>query len=225
MPSSTLTATMDTLCLAAGSDRDDAPRSRETPAGPPAMPPDTSRNSSDEQLLVAVAQGQSAALGELYDRYAERLMPIALGILRNRRDAEDLVHDVFLEAWRKASSFDARRGTVRGWLSLRIRSRAIDRLRALSLKRSHAQGIRADAEAEGRLSDEAATDADCAFARAALQALSVPQREVIELGYFQGLSCSEIASRCGIPLGTVKSRLGGALNKLRQQLTISEGAR
>ncbi|MEL7450860.1 MAG: sigma-70 family RNA polymerase sigma factor [Pseudomonadota bacterium] len=187
------------------------------------MPPPIGKATSDEHLLQAMARGQSEALGELYDRYAERLMPVAVAILRNSRDAEDLIHDVFLEAWQKAASFDAARGSVRSWLSLRVRSRAIDRLRALNMKRNHAQGLRAEAEATNSGKDDAAVETDCALAQEALGALSDAQREVIELGYFRGLSCSEIASHCGIPLGTVKSRLGAALNKLRQHLKTSEG--
>lgn len=189
------------------------------------MPPPIGEATSDERLLRAMADGHSEALGVLYDRYAGRLMPVAVSILRNPRDAEDLIHDVFLEAWKKARSFDASRGSVRSWLSLRVRSRAIDRLRALTLKRNHAQSYRAEAAASQGSGEDAAVDTDCALAQAALGALTATQREVIELGYFRGLSCSEIASHCGIPLGTVKSRLAAALNKLRQHLKTSEGVK
>ncbi len=133
--------------------------------------------------------------------------------MRTRRDAEDLLHDVFLEVWQKAKDFDADRGTVRTWLLLRVRSRAIDRIRMLTTARNHAM-IKSDPEPTG---DEPSQAAERNLTRQALTGLSEIQRTVVELSYFEGLSCREIAERCRIPVGTVKSRLAAALTKLRQE--------
>jgi RNA polymerase sigma-70 factor (ECF subfamily) len=92
---------------------------------------------SDRDLLAAIGKGDHAALAELYDRHAPQMLAVALRILQDRRDAEDLLHDVFLEAWQKTDSYDAERGTVRTWLLMRVRSRAIDRMRTLAVAREH----------------------------------------------------------------------------------------
>src|SRR5688572_14887224 len=81
----------------------------------------------DVELVVAVARGDRAALGALYDKYAPFLISLALRIVRERREAEDLLHDVFLEVWRSAVDYDPARGRVRTWLAIRMRSRALDR--------------------------------------------------------------------------------------------------
>ncbi len=173
---------------------------------------------SDSELVDAIRSGETEALGTLYDRHAARLLPAALGILRNRRDAEDLIHDVFVEAWQNAHSYDASRGTVYGWLAIRLRSRAIDRLRSLQKAAKYLQAVHDEQQGDAVVRDKASLGADCERARHALHSLPAKQREVVELGYFRGMTCSEIATRCGIPLGTVKSRLSGALSRLRGQL-------
>ena len=142
-------------------------------------------------------------------RHASQMLGVAYRILNSRRDAEDLLHDVFLEAWRKADSFDAQRGSVRGWLLLRVRSRAIDRVRALAVARNHAMAEAAADCAEQLTSDEPSRAPDRVRVCRALANLSEPQRQVLELGYFEGLTCREIAERCQIPIGTVKSPLVG----------------
>ena len=91
----------------------------------------------DRQILVRVVAGDHSALTQLYDRHAPVMLGVATRVLGSRRDAEDLLHDVFLEAWQKAASFDATRGSVKTWLLLRVRSRAIDRLRVLAKARAH----------------------------------------------------------------------------------------
>jgi RNA polymerase sigma-70 factor (ECF subfamily) len=175
---------------------------------------------------MAVQQGHRAALAELYDRHVSQMLGVAYRMLRNRRDAEDLVQDVFLEAWRRAGSYDPVRGTVRSWLLLRVRSRAIDRIRALTTARDYAMSEFTAELPEMESQDDPARSTDRERARQALGNLSDDQRLVMELGYFKGLSCREIAERCQIPVGTVKSRLASAMIKLRNQLSaaISEGS-
>jgi RNA polymerase sigma-70 factor (ECF subfamily) len=179
----------------------------------------------DARLVAGVQAGDRAALAGLYDRHAPAMLGVALRILRDRGDAEDLVHDVFLEAWRKSASFSAQRGTVRAWLLVRVRSRAIDRLRSLEVSRRHARGGRqpGDGAAPAQPTEDPADGPDRRRARAALAALPDVQRSVLELAFFEGLSCSEIATRCNAPLGTVKSRLLAGVRELRRTLEVAEG--
>lgn len=170
----------------------------------------------DATLVSGVAAGDRSCLAGLYDRYAPALLAIGRRILGNRREAEDLLHDVFLEVWRQAGDYDAARGTVRAWLLMRMRSRALDRRKsALFARRADAPPADAASEAEG---DNPTLGPDRAAVRRALAALPADQRQVLELGYFEGLSSSEIADRVRAPIGTVKSRVAAALAKLRAGL-------
>lgn len=174
---------------------------------------------TDEALIELVTRGDGEALACLYDRYAPTLLGIALRYLKQRLEAEDLVHDVFLEAWRHAADYDPGRGSVRTWLVLRTRSRALDRLKAAGSART----VTFDPQSWGELDNGTDEDAqraaqtapDRARVRRVLVDLPPEQREVLLLGYFEGLSSSEIAERVGIPIGTVKSRVAAALSKLR----------
>lgn len=174
---------------------------------------------SDLALIEALRGGDADALGALYDRHAPALLGVALRILRSSRDAEDLVHDVFVEAWRRADGYDPERGAVRAWLLVRTRSRAIDRHRALAAARQHLERERVQANPLAATDDDPSRLADHRRAVRALDRLTPTQRQVVELAYFEGLSCSDVAGRCNIPVGTVKSRLSAALAKLRSELS------
>ena len=170
--------------------------------------------------MAAAAVGDESALAELYDRHAGAMLGVALRVLKVRQDAEDLVHDVFVEAWQKARDFDSGRGSVRSWLLVRVRSRGVDRLRTLQAARR--RGLVADAEGAVEAAPVAAVwdSPDRARARKALDALPEPQRVLVELAYFEGLTCSEMAAHCAIPIGTVKSRLSAAMSKLRESFAL-----
>jgi RNA polymerase sigma-70 factor (ECF subfamily) len=176
----------------------------------------------DASLVLRIAGGDRDALGALYDRHAPLLLALGRRLLRGA-DPEDLVHDVFLEAWRAAGSYDARRAPVRAWLTVRLRSRARDRLRGAALSpaaggrdRSDAGGEEAPPGAAWR--DDPGRAVDQARAVRALASLPDEQRRVIELAYLDGLSCAEMAQRLDVPLGTVKSRAAAALARLRAGL-------
>ncbi|MBM4366758.1 MAG: sigma-70 family RNA polymerase sigma factor [Deltaproteobacteria bacterium] len=139
-------------------------------------------------------------------------------MLRDASEAEEVLHEVFVEAFRAAHGYEQARGTVRAWLATRMRSRALDRIK--SHGRSRAVDIEAVGEVPAR-DDGGAATGDEARLRGALDTLPVDQRAVIELAYFDGLSSSEIASRLAIPVGTVKSRTAAAFGKLRGLLGAS----
>jgi RNA polymerase sigma-70 factor, ECF subfamily len=174
----------------------------------------------DVDLLGNAAAGDPDALAALYDRHSARMLGLALHLLGNRRDAEDLLHDVFLEVWKRAASYDAQRAGVRTWLLVKVRSRALDRLRSLGTARRH--GMAGSAEVDGVEDLEAdlavLRGVDQSRALEALERLPDAQRDAVRLCYLEGWSCGEIAERCGLPVGTVKSRLARALALLREQL-------
>lgn len=192
------------------------------------MPDAASRPSpaADGDLVARAAQGDERAIGSLYDRYGAVLYAVAYRIVGQRADAEEVVLEAFSQAWREAPRFEAGRGSVAGWLTMIARSRALDLVRA----RSRRDRITASAAADrpdtppamgefrpdpGRALD---TDERRRQVRQALETLSPPQRQAIELAYFEGLSQSEIAARLQEPLGTVKTRVRLGMQKLRECL-------
>jgi RNA polymerase sigma-70 factor (ECF subfamily) len=177
----------------------------------------------DAALVAQMAAGDAGALARLYERHSSLLLGLAVRIVRERRDAEDLLHDVFLEAWRAAKDFDPERGRVRTWLAIRMRSRALDLMKSSRVSRNAGDG-----GLEVLVDDAEAPSPDHARVRAALAELGLDQRKVLELAYFEGLSCTEIAERVAIPVGTVKSRIAAGLERLRSGMVPvlrSSGAR
>ena len=183
-----------------------------------------------------MAQGDDHALGTLFDRWATLVNSVAMRIVQDPDEAEEIVEDTFWQAWRQADRYEGERGTVAAWLGTIARSRALDRLRARRRSREEpwAQPLAehpttSSPEPIAHASDPA-RDAEQADQRErvarALESLSAEQRETILLAYFGGLSQSEIAERCGLPLGTVKTRTRLAMEKLRGLLaTLDEGVR
>ncbi|HEY4158907.1 MAG TPA: sigma-70 family RNA polymerase sigma factor, partial [Polyangiaceae bacterium] len=164
--------------------------------------------------------GDTTAIAALYDRHARQMLGLAERIAGGRPQAEDLVHDVFVEAWRCAADYDRTRGSVKAWLLLRTRSRAIDYRKSANVARTV---VGADTLLATLADPVAEVDvADRSRLRARLAALSAEQREVLVLGYFEGLSSSEIAERIAVPIGTVKSRVAAALASLRRSLRECE---
>jgi RNA polymerase sigma-70 factor, ECF subfamily len=177
----------------------------------------------DMAILRAVARGDRDALGRLYDRYASALLGLGVRIIGNRREIEDIVHDVFLEAWRSAGDYDPARGSVKTWLVVRMRSRCLDRLRSHAYARTEPWSPDEPSAPAEETTDSAERAIDGARVLSVLHALPENQRAVLELGYFRGLSFQEIAHELDIPLGTVKSRVAAAMLKLRRDLGGSEG--
>ncbi|HEX7336893.1 MAG TPA: sigma-70 family RNA polymerase sigma factor [Gemmatimonadales bacterium] len=177
-----------------------------------------------------MADGDEAALAALYDGWAGRVHTLALWILKDPDDAEDVVEETFWQAWRTASRYDGQRASGSTWLMMIARSRALDRLRA---RRRWADwsGDPANTHevAEGRSAAEIPDARSEAVERQdavalAMQGLPPEQREALELAFFAGLSHSEISSRLAQPLGTVKTRIRLAMQKLRQGLdSLREG--
>jgi RNA polymerase sigma-70 factor (ECF subfamily) len=177
---------------------------------------------ADVTLVEAMARGDSAALAQLYDRYAPSMLGLARRIVSRSEAAEDLVHEVFLEAWEHASTYDDSRGTVKAWLMMRTRSRSIDYRRAADQSRATLVNDSFWTEQLSRPATDESLLPDHAVIRSELLNLPKDQRDALLLGYFEGLSTTEIAQRVGSPVGTVKTRVAAALSKLRGAL-IEEG--
>jgi RNA polymerase sigma-70 factor (ECF subfamily) len=170
-----------------------------------------SPEASDSELVARMAAGDRSAVAALYARHVRSLYALARSMLKSPQEAEDLIHDVFLEAWRRSADYSEERGTVRAWLFMRARSRTLDRLKsagrplAVLNEPMAASALPALAGDHGRL-------------RELLSAMPEVQQQVLILGYFEGLTTVEIAERLGIPAGTVKSRTRAALGALRNVL-------
>ena len=183
------------------------------------MQPERAQDVHEIELLKAIAAKDEAALGMLYDRYRAILFGLLMRILNNREEAEDVLQEVFLQVWRKAADFDQNRGRPFTWLVTLARSRGIDRLRTLAARERLAE---AGAQGASEQTSDAATDAFKSEQRGlvtnALAQLPDEQKRPIMLAYFDGLTQSEIATRLGAPLGTVKTRMRTGLMKLREML-------
>jgi RNA polymerase sigma-70 factor (ECF subfamily) len=164
-----------------------------------------------ESLLHRLTTGDHRALGEFYDLYAGLVNGLALRILHDRTEAEDVVQEVFVQVWRQASRFDPRRGTAEAWLCAIARSRALDRRRRRKSRREDPSD-----DPPGAASLPSSEEA--LAVRKALEGLSAEQRQALELAYYEGLTQSEIAERLREPLGTVKTRIRTAMIRLREVL-------
>ena len=175
-----------------------------------------------QSYLGGIALGRAESLSLLYDESAASLLGLALRIMKNQADAEEIMLDVFEQVWRTAHSFDPTRGSVWRWLTVLVRSRALDRLRTASAKRDRAQlSAVEDWELVSRepLPDTATIfNQERILIQGALRLLPGEQRQAVELAYFSGLTHVEIASELGVPLGTIKTRIRSAMDKLRISL-------
>lgn len=174
----------------------------------------------DSVLMAAVQAGERSSLGELYERFALRAYRTALSVCHDQDCAEDAVQDAFMSMWSSRATYQPLRGSVAGWAMSIVRHRAIylARRRAIAARRS---------ERSARLEQQpSAEDVPADFAARAkheelaelLARLPRAQREVIRLGFFDGLSHQQIACLLALPTGTVKGRMRLGLSKLRAEL-------
>jgi len=188
------------------------------------------QKADDETLLQLIAQAQENALGEMYNRYGRLVFSMALNAVGDPSTAEEITQDVYLRIWHKAETYRAEQGKVITWIASIARYRSIDVLRRQSVR---PEGNRAPwAEEELELPDPLDIEDEVEASqrrhqiRSALNQLPEEQRQALALAYLQGYTHTEIAELLGEPLGTVKTRIRLAMQKLRQMLhagTIPNG--
>jgi RNA polymerase sigma-70 factor, ECF subfamily len=173
----------------------------------------------DLEAVRRMAGGDSSALGELYDRHGRAMYSLGCRILSDAADAEEVVQEVFAQAWRQAGRYDAQRATVGGWLLMMTRTRSIDRLRARQVRPAATGDVEATLQQQRDPAPDPEAEAVTADAvarlRRAFTELTEGQRLAIELAYFDGLTQADIAEQLREPLGTVKTRIRSGLLKLR----------
>ena len=176
---------------------------------------------ADEDLMALVAATDADAFELIYDRHSDAAFALAFRICGTRPAADDVCQEAFMAAWRSAGRYDARVGSVRGWLLTIVHNRAIDHLRRVTRQRDRT--INDDTAAE-RVAGSDDTEASAISLQATTEAagllerLPEDQRRVVELSFFSGYSHSEIADMLELPLGTVKTRMRTGLEKLRIHL-------
>jgi RNA polymerase sigma-70 factor (ECF subfamily) len=173
---------------------------------------------SDIQLMGEVSAGSVEAFGELYDRYCARAYGVALSVCRDQTRAQDAVQDGFLSVWKSRTTYRAQRGTVTAWVLTVVRHRAID----LARRNEKHDAYRANDDqldgcsAPDDICETAIKDDDADRLHASLALLPAAQQEVISLAFYGQLSHTEIATRLGLPEGTVKGRIRLGLKKLKE---------
>ena len=172
-------------------------------------------------LIAGIAGGDREAFSRFYDTFAGAALGLIRRVLRDPGASEEVLQEVFWQVWQEAARYDSRRGSPEAWLFMRARTRAIDKLR--SIRRREKTFVLPVDESIARATDagaehRAGAAADRGMIRVALARLPAAQRQVIELAFFEGLTQSEISSRLGEPLGTVKTRARMALERLRSVL-------
>jgi RNA polymerase sigma-70 factor (ECF subfamily) len=182
------------------------------------MEPVRSGGEDTAGLVARIAAGDREAFGRFYDATAALAIGLIRRILRDPMAAEEVAQEVFLQVWREAAHYDPRRGSPEAWLVMRARTRAIDRLRSVRRRDRTFVGPADESVAREETAEETnpgVVAEERGRVRSALDHLSPPQRHVIELAFFHGLTHAEIAARTGAPLGTVKTRARLALERLR----------
>lgn len=165
-----------------------------------------------------LAGSREQALRVLYRAHGATVMAVAMRMLHDRGEAEDVVQETFLELWRRADSYDARRASPATWAVVIARSRSIDRLRSRSAARRALDAQRDDPVDAGVAVEPVEARENRERVREALAELPPEQRIAVELAFFEGLTHSEIAARLKQPLGTVKTRVRLAMEKLQSRL-------
>jgi RNA polymerase sigma-70 factor (ECF subfamily) len=167
--------------------------------------------SNGADLIHQMAEGDADAFARFYDRYAPLIYPLILRILPDPTEAAECLQEVFWESRQHASTYDAARATPDAWLVTRARARAIERMRSARRRRE-------SRPLSPSVSAGASPSLDRSVLMRAFERLPDPQREALELAYYGGLTQTEITARLKQPLGTVKTRLRLALDRLREMV-------
>ncbi|MFO0547855.1 MAG: sigma-70 family RNA polymerase sigma factor [Polyangiaceae bacterium] len=182
------------------------------------------RDHLDSLAIERLQAGDASAITVLYEHYGRTAYALALKILRDETEAEDVVHDAFVAVVQRADQYHASRGTVAAWLVTTVRNLSLDRTRRRTRRAQILdEELKHEPPEEARTPEESFTAVfEQQRVLAAMQSLPQAQRDTLMIAFFEGLSYPEIAEREGVPLGTIKSRAARALHALRDALEALE---
>lgn len=176
-----------------------------------------SSDADDMGLLRRIQSGEQEAMTTLFDRYGTMVYSVALRVLKDAGEAEDVMQEIFVQIWKNPSAFVSGRGSLGGWLVVVTRNRSIDVIR----RRRPSEPVELFAlPSATNLAQEAERNSLLEKVRGAMHSLPDEQKKSIELAFFDGLTHSEIAEQTGDPLGTVKTRIRLALITIRKALNV-----
>ena len=203
--------------------REIAPSGRGSPNEKSLKPlQDPLQDLGDAELLARIAQGDRVAFTHLYDRYAGVLFAIAIRILKDPKEAEDALQEVFVQLWNKAETYDAQYGKPFNWAVTLTRHKCIDRLRMLKRRYTFLEAV--TEEMAGQTNEpngwnhEVFGKEKAALIRSAVQTLPLEQRQAIEMAFLGGMTQNDISAALKQPLGTIKARIRRGMLKLRESL-------
>jgi RNA polymerase sigma-70 factor (ECF subfamily) len=168
---------------------------------------------SDQLLMEGIRRNDQMAMAEVFDRYGGLVYSVALRVLKEPDQAEDVMQDIFFQLWKGAGSYTEGRGSLGAWLAVVARNRAIDSLRRKKPTDSVEDVV---LPAKTDLANESERNLMIEKVRSVMQGLPPEQQKLVELAFFEGMSHSEIAASTGDALGTVKTRIRSALMSLRK---------
>jgi len=177
---------------------------------------------SDLSLVAGVRARDERAMASLYDRYSSLVYAVALRVLGDTGQAEDVLQEIFMQLWKSPSAFDSARGSMGAWLSVIARNRSIDALRK---RRPETDIEDVVLSVEPNFADAADRGRALSLVRGALAAMPQAQRSALELAFFEGLTHTEIASKTGEALGTIKTRIRAGLSALRKAVNPGSAVR
>ncbi len=181
-----------------------------------AQPGDKGAVPANEILMERVRSRDESAMAQVFDRYAKLVYSVALRVLKDPMQAEDVMQDIFVQVWNEPDRFVRGRGSLPAWLAVVSRNRSIDALRQRRPTDSSDDVVLASTT---NLASDVEHTVMIEKVRRVLKGLPQEQQSTVELAFFEGLTHSEIAVRTGDPLGTVKTRIRSALSSLRKGIT------
>ena len=176
-------------------------------------------------LLRQIGEGNTSSFERFYNRYSPLAYSLALRILRNTFESQDVLQEAFLQVWNKANGYNPSRGNPEAWLTTIVRSRAIDRIRSRRRKSRDMESLDALDGWENLFSfPEAGSELVLRYSlQNALTELPEEHRRILDLVYFEGYTQTEIAEKLNLPLGTAKTRIRASLKRLREILNVRDG--
>jgi RNA polymerase sigma-70 factor (ECF subfamily) len=196
---------------------------RPTPSGVPSPEEGASDRADLAQLLKLSGRGDESAFARLYDATAARVFGLAVRVVRDPAQAEEVVQESYLEIWRTSGRFDPDRGSALAWLLTIVHRRAVDRVRSAeaATRRDTTYHDKNQPVAHDATAEAAQASLEARRVRTALASLTDAQRQAIELAYFGGYTHTEVASMLDLPVGTAKTRIRDGLIRLRDALGVT----